>query len=261
MNSKRKLRRFFSSQKLPKPGQRIVLSKDETHHLKDILRLQIGEACLVTDGTGIEAEAEIREFLKDGRANLEIKTCHDTVRSDGQIHLTMIQALSKKGTIDTLVEKAQELGVDEFWPVETERSVIRLSKENRSKTLERWKKKSIEAAKQSGSLNLVQIHEASPFQKALEAVPKKDKIIVFHPDSQARPFREWVETLKGAPKSLSWALCLGPEGGFSPKEIVLIHNMKQEQGRDIEFVSLGDSILRVETAFIGIVATVRFLFS
>ncbi len=260
MKSRRRLRRFFSSQQLPLPGHSLNLSKDETHHLRDILRIREGDRCLVTDGSGQEAEAEICAFLRDGRAQLAVRRMVGRNKdNEHKIHLRMAQALPKQGKLDFLIEKAQELGVQEFWPIETDHSVVRLTQEHRLKTADRWRKKAIAATKQSGSLQLMQIQDVQPFQKALESVPAKDKITVLDPDPDARPFADWVEELKSEKFPFALTVFLGPEGGFSEREIEHARLLR-EKGRPIEFVSLGNSILRLETAFIGVVSTLRLLF-
>ena len=70
----KKLRRFFTSQTLQNAPHELWLDAAETHHLKDLIRLKPGDACLVTDGQGGEAEAVVGEFTADGRSFLHVQT-------------------------------------------------------------------------------------------------------------------------------------------------------------------------------------------
>jgi 16S rRNA (uracil1498-N3)-methyltransferase len=128
------------------------------------------------------------------------------------------------------------------------------------KVSERWKRIAQEAAKQSGSLRLVDVRKPLEFGDALHSIPSTEKIIVFHPSERTLHFKDWIEKLchcsKEAPHGASVPLHLffGPEGGFSETE------MKMFEDCGSQSVSLGSHILKVDTAFLGVISALRLLF-
>jgi len=253
MPQPRRLRRFFSVSAISKAGQEIVLEKDETRHLRDTLRLEVGERCLVTDGKGKEAEARIEGFFLDGRTRLILETVVASAGNTDKLVLKVYVAIVQKNKLDYLIEKSQELGVQEFIPLETERTAVKMSEQNQGKVLLRWNKIAQEAAKQSGSLDLMKINVPQSFKESLLAISRNETTAVFHPSESAIPFSDWTNRIQ--PCS-SLHLFLGPEGGFSEKEISFAKNLPH-----CEAVSLGKRILKTDTAYLGVVSSLRFLFS
>ncbi|MDD5218894.1 MAG: RsmE family RNA methyltransferase [Candidatus Omnitrophica bacterium] len=263
MKSKRRLRRFFYPGCLPAAGAILSLPKAESHHLKDILRLRKGDACLVMGQQGAEAICQITDILDDGSVCLKIETVPSKEIDRYPFKIRVFQALAQKGKLDFLVEKAQELGVDEFCPIETQYSPLRLSKESRDKVWKRWNKKVVEAAKQSGSLKLMEIAPFRDFEETFAAIPANEEVTIFHPGPAAVPFSHWVRDLKSDSSGESACrlnLFFGPEGGFSPQEIEFAQTSLAGRGNKCTMVSLGKSILRLETAFLGAIASLRFLY-
>lgn len=266
MKTARRLRRFYSASPLPGAGGTTRLSAKETHHLKNILRLKVGDSCLVTDGTGKEAEARVSDFAKDGTTKLQIETPH-RIEDSGKVCAPLILcagvALPQKGKMDDLMAKAQELGLDSLCPLETEHTVVKMSAENKGKALRRWQKITAESAKQSGSLKLIDISTPWSFEGAVTEIPHGDLVAIFHPAKDAVPFREWIQTLEGIYHSSGATLHLffGPEGGFSEKEIRQVVETRKFLGASIPtLVSLGKNILKIDTAFLGVLSALRFLF-
>lgn len=254
----RKLRRFFTSQPLGAfPGD-LWLDAAEAHHLRDSIRLKVGDACLVTDGQGAEAEAVIGEFTADGRARLEVaRVLVKTGAFNDAVTLRLFPAMLRKGKTDLLVEKAQELGAYEIVPIVSEHCEVQIAKEKTEKVVERWHRIACEASKQSGSLRLLQIREPVSFKTAVESLSPEEPIVVFHPAPDAVPFPEWMKQfaeLKPSVKALN--VFIGPEGGFSEEEIRWLKWHRRE--KNLWVVGLGDVLFKADTAFIGIVASLRF---
>lgn len=250
--SSRRLRRFFTEEVLNSPGQEITLSREETHHLKNLIRLKPGDSCLVTDGSGKEGEARIKSFSAAGETKLVLETLEPVeAASEFKLVLKIHPALLQKGKMDELVEKAQELGVQEILPVESERTMVKMSQTDAAKVLSRWERLAREAAKQSGSKHIVRLNAPKGLPQSLEAVPAVERKIIFHPNPEARPFQDWIKSVK-AGQVLH--LFLGPEGGWSQKEIRLACD------KGAEVVELGPTVLKADTAFLGIAGALRFLY-
>jgi 16S rRNA (uracil1498-N3)-methyltransferase len=254
----RKLRRFFTSQTLPIVPHDLWLEPAETHHLRDSIRLKAGDACLVTDGHGGEAEAVVGEFSPEGRTCLHIqRVLIKTGSFNDVVALRVFPVMLRKGKTDLLVEKAQELGVHEFHPIVSEHCEVQIAKEKTEKILDRWNRIAREASKQSGNLKLLKIETPQSFKKALESISSDERVVIFHPGPDAMPFPQWIaeiQGLKGTIKALN--VFIGPEGGFSQDEIRWAQGYRKE--KNLQLVGLGEVLFKADTAFIGIVASLRF---
>lgn len=255
-NSKRRLRRFFSSEPLPAPGSFFHLSSEETRHLRISLRFKKGDECLVVDPEGREACARIVKFTSDDKTLLEVEALTPREPREAVWILRMHVALPQRGKFDIIVEKAQELGVQELIPIETERAIARMGDEDKkSKAGERWRRIAQEAAKQSGTKMLTEIFPVQTLEKALQEtlVPGTNAhTIVFHPEG-AVDFKEWLEAETPFPQGTRISAFIGPEGGFSSKELSLM------ESRGAQKVRLGRSILKVDTAFVAAASILKLL--
>ncbi len=254
----RKLRRFFTSQILKNVPQDLWLDPAEAHHLRDSIRLKPGDACLVTDGQGGEAEAAVGELGADGRVCLHIqRVLMKTGSFNDAMKLRVFPVMLRKGKTDLLVEKAQELGVHEFHPVVSEHCEVQSAKEKIEKIVERWNRIAREASKQSGSLKLLKIEAPRSFKEALGDLSRDEPVVIFHPGPDSVPFPEWLDgirSLQGTLKTLN--IFIGPEGGFSEDEIRWAKGLRKE--KSLQLVELGEVRFKADTAFIGIVASLRF---
>jgi len=163
----------------------------------------------------------------------------------------------RKGKTDLLVEKAQELGVFELWPIFSEHCEIKIAQEKARKMTDRWDRIAREASKQSGALRVIHVAAPRGFKDAVAAVPADEPLVIFHPTQSAIGFPEWIasiQTLKSRPKV--WNLFIGPEGGFSEAEIDWVRWTRKE--KNFYLVSLGEILFKADTAFIGVVAALRF---
>lgn len=254
----RRLRRFYITKPLSGSKNPVRLNTSETHHLRCSIRLRPGDRCLVTDGQGWEAEAAVRQFTKEGTAILDIlEITKKTEARPNKILFRVMPALLQKGKNDYLVEKAQELGVDEFWPVTSDRCEVKIPGDKVAKTVERWRKIAVEASKQSGCLTMVRISEPRALREAVREFRDDDALAVFHPGADSVPFEKWLEEVRGlAGKIRSLSILIGPEGGFTEEEICWL----QRCGKRKNFwsVALGEVLFKADTVFVGLVAALRF---
>ncbi len=256
-NKPRKLRRFFTAQTLQNIPHDLWLEPAETHHLRDSLRLKPGDACLVTDGQGGEAEAIVGESAVDGRTCLHIqRILIKTGSFNDAITLRVFQTMLRKGKTDLLVEKAQELGVYEFHPIVSEHCEVQIAKEKTGKIALRWNRIAREASKQSGSLRILKIEAPRSFKEALGDLSGDEPVVIFHPGPDSTSFPKWlaeIRGLKGTIKALN--IFIGPEGGFSEEEI---RWAKWHRGaKNLQLVGLGEVLFKADTAVIGIVDSLR----
>lgn len=239
----------------PAEGANLKLTPRESLHLHRVLRLKSGDACQLFNRQGQRAEAVIETVSERGGAEVRLQKIFSVKRPS--LFLRVAQALPQKGKLDELVMRAEELGVGELWVLETERTVVRMKAEARERARARWERIIVEAAKQSGSPSLMQLKGPVAFKKMLEEnFIRENPAYLFHPDPSGRAFSEVVAERSGrrgssSPESVS--LFFGPEGGFTEEEV------RWAESRGVQKVFLGDSILRMETAFLGVLSALRLL--
>jgi 16S rRNA (uracil1498-N3)-methyltransferase len=224
-----------------------ILEGKEHHHLSKVLRIKPGERVWLVDEQGETYLAEVKEVRKQ-QTKLHIVERAEKV--EAKIHLTLAQALIKSKRMDLLVQKATELGMDSFVPIEASRSVVKIQEKKGSK-LARWQKIAAEAAKQSRRSAVPAIHSPQPFRSFIANRTESKRL--FLSETKGRYLRD---IFAGEPKNPSQdgipsvIIAVGPEGGWTEEEEILA----LEKG--FEAVSLGKHVLRSETAALAALALI-----
>src|SRR5437763_5890938 len=131
-------------------GSRVVLSAEESRHLRDVLRLRAGDEAHVFDGEGREFVCVVGES-RGREATLEVRGRVEPPRPESPLELTLAVALLKGEKFDLVVQKATELGASRVAPLETKRADVRLrDRADAARRVERWRRLALEASKQSG---------------------------------------------------------------------------------------------------------------
>ena len=235
---------------LPLEGrpETIHIAGEKARYLINVLRSHVGDEIMVLDGKGSSYSAEITSIKKKellARVNRVIP--YD---AESKINIILIQGLLKGEKMDLIIQKTTELGVNDIVPVATERSQLR-----ETRKAPRWKKIAEDASRQCGRPHVPKIHDLLPFQE------------LFAPSSPcAQYFREsrgllfWEEggmklteakDVLGGCRSLM--ISIGPEGGFTKEEA------RMAQSRGFLITSMGNRILRAETAAIAATALVQYV--
>ncbi len=242
-------RRFYASPD-DFSDQKINLSTEETHHLTRVLRLRAGDEVFVFDGRGCEYQCRFVDVVSN-RAQVEIITLlRDQVESP--LFLTLAQALAKGEKFDLVVQKATELGVSRIVPLLTEHIDVKLDGAATGKRLERWRRISLEAIKQSGRRALVEIAAPLGLADLIESdraryEAETHAMLVFSEKGGAAIEKALAETANCS----SVTALIGPEGGWAETELSLI-----EEG-GCRAVTLGPRILRTETAAIVAISLIE----
>jgi 16S rRNA (uracil1498-N3)-methyltransferase len=231
-------------------GSTILLPLDETHHLTRVLRLWPGDEVFVFDGCGREYKCRFTG-IKSNRSRLEIIDAL-AERVESPLDLTLAQSLAKGEKFDLIVQKATELGIRRIIPLATERGDVRLADEKASKRLERWRRISLEALKQSGRRSLVEIVAPLALEDFLEAATKRDRAV----NSRMLAFSERggspvSDAVAGVEKGSAVIVLVGPEGGWSEEELARLDELGAKA------VTIGPRVLRTETAAIVAVALLQ----
>ncbi len=226
----------------------IILDGDEAHHLSRVLRLNAGDHVYVFDGEDREWECEITTVGKREAGVTILRQLTDAVESP--LNLTLAQALIKGDKFDWVVQKATELGVTRIVPLLTDHSDIKLGKaraeERAEGRLQRWRRISMEALKQSGRRRLVEIVEPIRFTDFCESNATGNNLLFS--EQGGRKLHEI------ASQHAQVSVCIGSEGGWSERELQIA------EAQNFIAVHLGTRILRTETAAIAAVTLAQFLF-
>jgi 16S rRNA (uracil1498-N3)-methyltransferase len=221
-----------------------VVDGDEAHHVLHVVRLRQGDEVVLIDGSGREARARMVGASRRD-ATFEILAVAEVDREPGR-RVTLAVALPRKTRADFLIEKCTELGVARLIPMMTERSVVDGGK-HQENHLRRWRRNTIEAAKQSGRTRLMEVGPAMSFEQVLAEVGGDQECLIASPDADAVGLSAHGATL---PPNASVLVLIGPEGGFTPEEEA------SAKAAGCTPVALGKRILRVETAAIAVAALV-----
>ena len=246
------MRRLFLPGKL---ADTVTLTGSDAHHLGYTLRARVGERCVVVDAERAVASMEIVGFTADTvMLRLVERLAADT---ESPIRLTLAVCLLKSDKMDFVVQKAVELGAAKVQPLESENCVARYDGKKAEARRERWQRIATEAAKQSGRGAVPEVAVPADFKDLMKTLePGWLKIIPYENEDERtlrQVLREYFPEKTGAaeaPKGIY--VFIGPEGGFSAKEV--------ETCCENGFipVTLGKRILRTETAGLAVVACVRY---
>jgi 16S rRNA (uracil1498-N3)-methyltransferase len=215
-------------------GQRLKLEDEAAAHLGRVLRVRVGEAVVLFDGSGLEYDAEV---IGATRRTVELAVgARRSVDRESALELVLLQGLCRHERMDWVVRKATELGVSAIRPVLAERSVVKLDPARIPGRIEHWRAIAISACEQSGRNVLPDIFPPLPITSALNAHAGAMGVML---DPEAPGGVELLQPPEGA-------LCLlvGPEGGLDERERAAAH------AAGYTGIRLGPRILRTETAAI-----------
>ena len=211
----------------------LILEKEDVHYLKNVMRLREGNNVFLFNSQDGEFESKIISFHK---SNAKVKLVSKINNTNKRPKISLIFSLIKSSKLDYLIQKCTEVGVKEFIPVISDKSV---AKNLNTKRFEKIVKESCE---QSNQLFLPAIHEIESLDKKLKSFDKNS--IIFFADINSSN-KNLDEVLKSN-KNHKFYLLIGPEGDFSVKERDLLNSMK-----NCIPISLGQNILRSETAAVA----------
>jgi len=229
------MNRFFVAQENVSEGQ-VALAPEQAHQIRDVLRLKVGDNIIILDNTGLEYLVRLSAVERDSAVGDVIEKRPAT--GEPRTHITLYQSMPAREKFEYILQKCTEVGVCEFVPVITQRSVVRGSS-GQDRTA-RWRRIITEAAEQSGRGRIPELREAVEFDKAVHAIACFERCIIAAVGAKGAGLREVLHCGPVAPVRI--ALFIGPEGGFTDDEIRLAC------AKGAAAINLGKRILRTETA-------------
>ena len=245
--------RFYVPQPLA-VGQRITLPEAVANHAVRVLRLQPGDALVLFNGEGgayagclLEREqtskvpqAKKQRDSRQGRQT-EAAVLLETFQPDNRasnLRVNLWQGVSAAERMDYTWQKSVELGVHQCVPIETRRCVTRLDAARAEKRHLHWQGVIVSAAEQCGLNRLPELLPVQTLSQALATPADVGVRVMLDPDA-TESFPVWLERQQGL---TDLTILIGPEGGFSPEELVAA----QEAG--FLCCRLGPRVFRTETA-------------
>ena len=229
------MRHFFVDEK-PVVGERTILREEDRDHLLRVLRGKEGDALQIAWNESLYRGT--LEIIGD-RAFVRVEEAVE--EKDGSTELILAQGVGKNQKIETVLKHATECGIDGFIPLQMDRSIANLTKKYAGKRA-RFEKIAEEAAKQSNRRRVPVVGDLLTVDELIAAADPKDMLIVCYEGEASVEIEDAL--LDSAEKVY---VIIGPEGGFSEREVALLHEAKAQ------FITMGERILRTETA--GIVAS------
>lgn len=237
--------RFFCPSGNIAGGLISISDKEQVHHIKDVLRLKINEQAAVFDGKGTEYISCV-EKISPKNILFRVKNTRVPCMLS-KVKVAVACAIPKKSKMDDIIDKLTQLGVDRIIPMLTERVIVELDDGKKALRLCRWEKIARSGAKQSQRSNIPEIEPVREFKKILQETGDYDLKLIAALSGERKSVREILEKSKA--KSI--LVFIGPEGDFTSREI----DLAVKNGCNL--VSLGDSVLRVDTAAICIASFIR----
>ncbi len=225
----------------------VIDDPHEIHHIKDVLRLKKGSLIQIFNAKSQQADAVV-EQINEAAIQVLVKTVKHNEETQAKIILAC--ALPKKGKFEFIIEKCTELGVDEIIPLKTKRTEVVFKEDKIRPKLIRFEAVAVNAAKQSQRPKVPRIYPMTSLLQVLQTLDPGG--VHLFPSLHHHP-KHMSDVLLKAGKQKSVTIFIGPEGDFTPDEVELAVKYGCVP------VSLGDTVLKVETAAIAAVALVKFL--
>lgn len=228
--------------------EEVTITGEDVNHIRNVLRMQPKEQVYISDGGRREYLCEISGFTQTA-VTLRILDVYGSNR-ELPAQITLFQALPKGDKMETIIQKAVELGVHEIVPMATKRTIVKWDDKKTQKKTERWNAIAQAAAKQSKRNRIPVVLPPMSYEKALELAAHMEGAII--PYENAQGMSKARETVQNLISKKTIGILIGPEGGFSPEEIELAVSQR------VVPITLGHRILRTETAGMTILSILMF---
>ena len=214
------------------------LTNEQTHYVKDVMRLKIGDKLSIFNTLG-EWNAAIESYEKNGA---KIKIMEKVRDKDNEKNIWLAFSPIKQNPLNFVMQKGTELGVRKFIPILSDRTIVR------EVNIERIKKIIVEASEQSNRISVPEINKPDSLKNFLSIFPKNGCLIFCDINSNQNNLKNIFEKKVDGPV----CILIGPEGDFSENERKMIIDHNQTYS-----ISLAKNILKSETAALSAITIVN----
>lgn len=256
----KKMRRYWIDKsqihKISEAEQQVIFKDDLFHHIFDVCRQEVGHRfeVITEDSKAYLVEVTVKE-KKQARA----KILEDReIQRLPKPHIHIALSIPRFAVMDSIIERAVEMGVASIQPFFSDFSFIRKANNLPEGKQDRWQKIVISASQQSGRGELMKIHDPVDWDSMLQLINPSDQnwCLFAYEGASALSVQENLKAKRNlhnlGPENL-WII-VGSEGGFSSQEVMRM----QQLGLDP--VTLGHQVLRVETACLTLVSVLKYEF-
>jgi len=236
------MQRYFTEQPVKKRMR--ITDATIVHHLFRVMRKRNGDSFVLCDSNRRCYEMRIASIAPDA---IGAERLYAIRHERHPLRITLAQSLIRKEKFELVIQKASELGVTDLLPLSTERTVVKLTGENKAKKLSRFQKIAKEAAKQTRRDNVMDI--LAPSELSTLDTDAYDHVVVPYEEEKSDNTKSVMRTFESGDRVL---VVLGPEGGFSEEEIRTL------KAKGAKSVSLGPRILRSETAAFYVLSAISY---
>jgi len=246
-----RLNRFYTERINITINSSVLLNQQYNTHIRKVLRLESGDKIILFNGEK-EYLAQLKTVCKEAVTAVVIDVIREENFSiDKKIDLYLFQGLPKAGKMDLIIEKTTEIGIDGVIPFDCEYS--QNDKLKSQKKIERWRKVALAASQQANRITVPEIFEVTDFYSVINLSPEFDAMIMFTVAPKGADKISLEEMLsKIKIKKGKIGFLVGPEGGFSPKEI------EAAKECNIKTIQVFQTTLRTETASIALTSLMRY---
>lgn len=229
-------------------GENIYIEGSDVNHMKNVLRMHVGEEVTVSDGNNVQYLCQVEDFEEE-RVVLKVVE-EKPVDTELPSRIYLFQGLPKQEKMELIVQKCVELGIYAVVPVSMKRCVVKLDAKKAAKKVERWNGIAASAAKQAGRGFVPEVLPVQSYEEALAMAKELDVVLV--PYELAEGMSGTKEIIESIKPGQSVGIFIGPEGGFEKEEVERAIGMGGKE------VTLGKRILRTETAGLALLSVLMF---
>jgi len=227
-------------------GRVIDLPVATARYLVQVLRLRVGDRCVLFNGDGYDYDAVITAISKQ-QVQVRVEN-QQAVNNESPLAITLLQGIARGEKMDLILQKATELGVNAIIPVSSQRSEVRLDADRAEKRVTHWQAVVTSACAQCGRARIPHVAAPQSVGQALSTLVSPLTLRLFlDPSIEAKKITEL--TLPSINKEI--VLAIGPEGGWSARD------REQLTVAGFQPVRLGPRILRTETAGLAAIAVLQ----
>ena len=240
--------RFFAPS-LDPGDEAVTLPREEGEHLTRVLRLGVGDTVSIFDGRGHEFSARVVSVeRRDVRVQLVSRV---DPAAEPAVALTLAQAVIKGDKMDDIIRDAVMLGVAAVQPIVTARTESTVAQLTNGNRLDRWRRVALASVKQSKRAVLPDVRRPLTLEAFLGDPPSALRIMLVEPGAGDA---ESLSTLQGQPIPQDATVFVGPEGGWTEKEI------EAARSHGVRLVTLGHRTLRADATPVAAISVLQFLF-